>query len=115
MHEILTSNPVDVINKVIQLLVDRNYSEIIARNKNHDKWFDDFEKDVVEIGLTLTYPPNFPDQANDITTLEDGSGWSVDLPVFSEEEGMTDFTLQMFVNKELEGVLSFEIFSLRVM
>ncbi|WP_439854732.1 DUF7668 domain-containing protein [Pseudomonas yamanorum] len=85
------------IRYLIEALVAKDFSEISQR-----QWFgrlkkSNIEERMAEYGVKLTNPPvSFLEKA-DIYEYTDRSGIAIDIPLWSEEEGMSDLTLSLEV------------------
>ncbi|MGZ7460283.1 DUF7668 domain-containing protein [Pseudomonas sp. Ma2-10] len=80
---------------LIDALVNGNFDKISAK-----KWYGrlnkhDIEARLSEYGNTLVLPPASFVEKIDTYEYNDGSGLALDVPLWTEEEGMSDLTLSL--------------------
>lgn len=93
----LPTDATEQVKELMAALHRRDYAEIQRRGWLGRLTVSELEGAVIQYGRTLDSPPvDFLDQA-DIYTLNDGSGWSVDVPLWTVEEGLSDLTLSLDV------------------
>ncbi len=94
------------IIELIDALVNGDYAKISERN-----WYgrlnkEDVESKLSEYGNTLTLPPNSFLEKIDTYNYNDGSGMAIDVPLWTQEEGMSDLTISLeLLYKENEPAL----------
>ncbi|MEX5572083.1 hypothetical protein Q1J52_03985 [Pseudomonas lijiangensis] len=99
---------------LLEALVKGDFERISAKN-----WYGrlnkpDIETRLSEYGNTLTLPPASFMEKIDIYEYNDGSGLRLDIPLWTEEEGMSDLTLSVeILNSKNEAAL--QMIDLRVL
>lgn len=89
----------ELIN-LIDALVNGDFDKI-----SDNDWYGrlnkpDLEARIAEHGNTLVAPPDFFVERIDIYEYEDGSGLALNVPLWTEEEGMSDLTLSLELSYE---------------
>jgi len=66
-------------------------------------------------GRHLIVPPSAAAAPLNVISHADGGGWSVDVPLWTLEEGRSDLTLQLTVRREADGGHRVEVDDLHVL
>jgi hypothetical protein len=91
---------VSQIAQLVALLVSKSYRELVDRGWVGRLTIQEIETAISEYGRSLVDPPpGFFDRA-DVYELTSGSGWHVDVPLWTAEEGESDLTLSLSVRMD---------------
>lgn len=103
------------VRLVVQLLVDRRYVELESLSARNRLTADQIEKSVQEYGRTLVFPPDKAFRSMDVIEVEGVSPpkWSVVMPLWTEQEGQSDLSLELTLEERLEGT-RIEVDNIRV-
>ena len=90
------------VREVVELLARGEYAALERLTGGVRLTADEMATAVAEYGRTLIVP--LPGAAPlDVVPHRDGGGWSVDVPLWTAEEGRSDLTLQLTVVKEVSA------------
>ena len=107
--------PLVSVTRVVDLLVAKQYGALEVLTNGRRLTAADFAEAIEEYGRTLVAPP--PEGYELMDVLEppgEPRMWMVDMPLWTEEEGRSDLTLQLRVIDEGEGV-SIEVDDIHVL
>ena len=93
------------VRLVVRLLVEKRYKDLETLSGGTRLSAREIEQAVQEYGGTLTYPPEDAFRLVDVIALEgvSHSQWSVIVPLWTEQEGRSDLSLEMTVGEKPEG------------
>lgn len=83
------------VTDLIEALVNGDFDRISAKNWYGKLNKPDIEARISEYGNTLVLPPVSFVEKIDVYEYKDGSGLALDVPLWTEEEGMSDLTLSL--------------------
>lgn len=90
----------EMIRKLIECLVMKDYQALADRGWLGRLTIRELSGAVSDYGRQLILPPKDLLQRIDVYELNDGSGWSLDVPVWTAEEGLSDLTLSLDLKAE---------------
>jgi hypothetical protein len=97
-----------------ELLASRKYSEIELYSGGRRLTADQIAGSFREYGCSVVSPPE--DMQLDVVKIETAQDmWSVNVPVFTAEEGRSDLTLEVTMTKTGEPLCNVEIDGLHVL
>ncbi|MCW7539771.1 hypothetical protein OOT46_18200 [Aquabacterium sp. A7-Y] len=91
--------------ELVMCLVGKDYQKIVDKGWIGRLPPQELDAAIAQYGRTLVVPPHDVLDHADVYELEDGSGWFVDLPLWTAEEGMSDLTLSLSVKTDGRHVL----------
>lgn len=104
-----------LIRSVLEQLVHRRYTELEHLTGGKRLTANEIRSAVSEYGRTLRMPPHL----NDIDTVPiasvPGGSWSIYVPLYTEEEGRSDLTLLLRINRDRDGSWQTIIDDIRVL
>lgn len=101
---------------VVDLLVRQEYDVIEAMTRGHRLSAEDIQRAVEQYGRTLIAPPEDGWNAVEVDRIEPSSvpTFSIDVPLWSREEGRSDLTLSLTLVEFAPGLFETQIDDLRV-
>ncbi|HEX6533454.1 MAG TPA: hypothetical protein VF041_02585 [Gemmatimonadaceae bacterium] len=103
------------VREIVALLARGAYDAIERRSAGIRLSAAELEEAVARYGRRLTVPPADAEPPLDVVPHDDGGGWSVDVPLWTVEEGRSDLTLQLTVRRGEKGDHRIEIDDLHVL
>lgn len=105
------------VRQLVALLVRQDYAGVEASSAGERLTAAELREAVSEYGATLVEPPT-PEQApldvvEIVGTME--RSWSVNVPMWSAEEGRSDLTLELTVTERPGGDFALEVDDLHVL
>jgi hypothetical protein len=93
------------VREVVRLLVDRRYIDVEAFTAGNRLTATEIEQAIREYGATLIFPPEDAFDSMDAIEVEGVSPpkWSVVMPLWTQQEGRSDLSLELTVEQRLEG------------
>ncbi|MFI6678213.1 hypothetical protein [Kribbella sp. NPDC050469] len=101
---------------VVDLLVRQEYDVIEAMTRGHRLSAEDIQTAIERYGRTLIAPPEDGWNAVEIYRVESSSAprFSVDVPLWSREEGLSELTLSLTLLEFAPGLFETQVDDLRV-
>lgn len=105
------------IKIVVDLLVRGEYGTLESMTRGVRLSAPEMERAVTEYGRTLVRPPESGWALMDVYSLDGCKfpAWSVDVPLWTEEEGESDLTLQLTLIEFSQGLFRVEIRDIHVL
>lgn len=95
---------VTMIQELIVCLVRKDYQGIAMRGWLGRLTIRELEDAVMSYGRELTLPSEGFLDRTDVYELDDGAGWSLDVPLWTLEEGLSDLTLSLDLKSDSDGL-----------
>ena len=102
------------VQDLLELLVLGEYLEIERRSAGVRLTADHLASAVAEYGRNLVLPPSELSGLLDVVAHGSGAGWSVNVPLWTREEGRSDLTLEITVMTNPNGTYRIEVDNLHV-
>ena len=115
---IIPSKAVHTAAQVIHFIAVADYAGLIRFSSSSRLNTDDIQKVISDYGRTPTDPESISFQSLDIIEQTDSTPprWSINCPIFTQEEGPSDLTLQMtFIDGSASDHYSVELDDLHVL
>ncbi len=98
MDEEVPQQIVNTVRKMISLLVEKRYSEIVSWTNGNGYPEDQIAAAIVDHDVTVVYPPDsfYPSQI-DVVRIDNtcSQEWSVAFPLWTIEEGESDLSVEL--------------------
>jgi hypothetical protein len=104
----------ELVTLILKLLVEKNYNELERRSKGVRLSADDIELIIKEYNCQLIMPPSEAYELMEVVEVKGGKRWFVVMPLWSQEEGRSDLTIELTVMKHGDSFV-FEIDNLHVL
>lgn len=93
------------VRLVVRLLVDRRYIDVASLTARNRLTAGEIEQAIQEYGGTLVFPPEDAFSSMDVIELDGVSPpkWSVVMPLWTQQEGRSDLSIELTVEERLEG------------
>ena len=93
------------VSKIIELLVQRKFIEIESITRGVRLPAEQIETAVDQYGRILVIPPVDAFKLMDVIEIQNSSpaSWSVNMPLWTKEEGRSDLTLELTLVREAAG------------
>lgn len=97
MDPTLRKKLIKTVERLVDLLVEKEYSEIATLTKNQRLTEAQISEAIIEYGRTLVSPPySFHERINIVPIINSApTRWSVDFPLWTLEEGESDLSVEL--------------------
>jgi hypothetical protein len=95
-----------IVSNVMRLLVDGRFDDLVRLTRGRRLTSIEIQQAVVDYGRRLMMPPESAyRQLMEITSIEtsEPSQWSVEMPLWTREEGQSDLTIELTVTQTGSG------------
>lgn len=103
------------VRQLVQMLARGDYAAVERRTAGVRLSASDMAAAVARYGRRLMVPPRATEPPLDVVARAHVGGWSVDVPLWSVEEGRSDLTLQLTILDGSDGTHRIEIDDLHVL
>lgn len=104
------------LKHIIQLIVSGNYAEVENYTNNIRMTADEVQECIEDYGCKIVFPPDSAFEDLDIIEVNASTQkeWSVRFTLWTEEEGKSDLSLDMFMNVGKDENLRLELYNIVV-
>ena len=105
----------DFVQDVVRMLADGEYKKLETISSGSRLSAEDMEMAVAEYQCKVVAMPAEAVHLVDYTELNDRTGWSVVVPIFTKEKGRSDLSLELTLTRNLFGSYELEIDNLHTL
>lgn len=103
------------VRAIVALLAGGDYAEIERRTGGVELRASDLAEAVANYRARLVVPSPHVEPALDVVPHLAGGAWSVNVPLWTAEEGQSDLTLEITVRQNPDGTFRLEVDGLHVL